>query len=319
MRIMLGGNKLDTFKQQSSEIKNAKPIFESDLKDNVESATGAGARMKATLGEAIDRMAKPLNKGFADFGSYLLDDLNLSGEQLLAGGVATGVGGYYAGRGVKAGAGALINKFMGGPETLKNIAVGKVLEEATGVTSVFVTNWPSEGITPAIPDLNSKSTKVIPAAPLGIVSLAAIAAVTSGSSENTDEGRLRAAQNSKLDDDGQKAYKTSFYKNRIELAKSNPDASSDWLSSQAQQLARDQTGLTAAGTSAAGAVSWAQNAANRLTQAGIGPLQQGADNMAEQRLRSLVDKPLVLELRLNSEMVQAEVERRTDIQVRRGN
>jgi hypothetical protein len=319
MRIMLGGNKLDTFKQQSSEIQNAKPIFESDLKDNVESTTGAGARMKATLGEAIDRMAKPLNKGFADFGSYLLDDLNLSGEQLLAGGVATGVGGYYAGRGVKAGAGALMNKFMGGPETLKNIAVGKVLEEATGVTSVFVTNWPSEGITPPMPDLNSKSTKVVPTVPLGIVSLAAIAAVTSGSSENTDEGRLRAAQNSKLDDDGQKAYKTSFYKNRIELAKSNPDASSDWLSSQAQQLARDQTGLTAAGTSAAGAVSWAQSAANRLTQAGVGPLQQGADNMAEQRLRSLVDKPLVLELRLNSEMVQAEVERRTDIQVRRGN
>ena len=130
---------------------------------------------------------------------------------------------------------------------------------------------------------------------------------------------MQAAQNSKLDSAGEKTYKTSFYKNRIELAKSNPDASSDWLSSQAQQLARGETGLTAAGTSAAGAVSWAQNAASRLTQAGVGPLQQGADNMAEQRLRSLVDKPLVVELRLNSEMVQAEVERRTDIQVRRGN
>lgn len=319
MRIMLGGNKLETFKQQSGEIQNAKPIFESDLKDNVESATGAGARMKATLGEAIDRMAKPLNKGFADFGSYLLDDLNLSGEQLLAGSAVAGVGGYYAGRGVKSGAGALINKFMGGPETLKNIAVGKVLEESTGVTSVFVTNWPSSGITPSMPDLNSKSTKAIPAASLGIVSLAAIAAVTSGSTENTDEGRLQAAQNSKLDDPGQKAYKTSFYKNRIELAKTNPDATGDWLSSQAQQLTREQTGLTAAGTSAAGAVSWAQNAASRLTQAGIGPLQQGADNMAEQRLRSLIDKPLVVELRVNSEMVQAEVERRTDIQLRRGN
>ena len=96
--------------------------------------------MKATLAEAIDRMATPLNKGFADMGAYLLDDLNLSGEQMLAGGAALGVGGYYAGRGAKAGAGALLNKFMGGPETLKNIAVGKVLEEATGVTSVFVTN-----------------------------------------------------------------------------------------------------------------------------------------------------------------------------------
>ena len=319
MRIMLGGNKLDTFKQQSSEIQDAKPIFESDLKDNVESATGAGARMKATMGEAIDRMAKPLNKGFADFGSYLLDDLNLSGEQLLAGGVAAGVGGYYAGRGAKAGAGALMNKFMGGPETLKNIAVGKVLEEATGVTSVFVTNWPADGISPSTPDLDSKSKKEVPTGLLGIVSLAAIAAGTSGSTENTDEGRLRAVQNSKLDDAGQKAYKTSFYKNRIELAKSNPDATSDWLSSQAQQLAREQTGLTAAGTSASGAVSWAQNAASRLTQAAVGPLQQGADNMAEQRLRSLIDKPLVVEVRVNSEMIQADVERRTELQVRRGN
>lgn len=319
MRIMLGGNKLDTFKQQSKDIQGAKPVFESDLKDNVESATGAGARMKATLGAAIDRMAKPLNKGFADFGSYLLDDLHLSGEQLLAGGVATGVGGYFAGRGVKAGAGALINKFMGGPETLKNIAVGKVLEEAAGVTSVFVTNWPASGLTPPIPDVSNGTSKVVPAVPWGVVSLAAVAGLTSGSSQNTDEGRLRAAENSKLDTPGQKAYKTSFYKNRIELAKNNPDATSDWLSTQAQHLALEQTGITPAGNSAAGAVNWAQNAANRLTQAGIGPLQQGGSNQAEQRLRSLIDKPLVLELRLNSEMVQAEVERRTDIQVRRGN
>ncbi|MFJ3469049.1 phage tail tape measure protein [Pseudomonas sp. NPDC090201] len=319
MRIMLGGNKLDTFKEQSKDIQGAKPIFESDLKDNVESATGAGARVKATLGEAIDRMSKPLNKGFAEFGSYLLDDLHLSGEQMLAGGALAGVGGYYAGRGAKAGAGALINKFMGGPETLKNIAVGKVLEEATGVTSVFVTNWPAEGITPSVPDISKGTKKSIPPETVGVISLAAVAAFTSGSSENTDEGRLHAAENSKLGTPGQKTYNTSFYKNRIELAKSNPDASGDWLSSQAQRLALEQTGLTPAGNSAAGAVNWAQNTANRLTQAGIGPLQQGADNMAEQRLRSLIVKPLVLELRLNSEMVQAEVERRTDIQVRRGN
>lgn len=319
MRIMLTGDKNETFSRQAKEIQGAKPIFDSDLKDNVESATGTATRMKATLGEAMDRMAKPLNKGFADLGSYLLDDLNLSGEQLLAGGVAAGVGGYYAGRGAKAGAGALMNKFMGGPETLKNIAVGKVLEEATGVTPVFVTNWPSEGSTPSLPDLDKKPKKEVPTGFLGIASLAAIAAGISGSTENTDEGRLQSAQNSKLDSPDQKTYKTSFYKNRIELAKSNPDATSDWLSSQAQQLAREQTGLTAAGTSAAGAVSWAQNAANRLTQASVGPLQQGADNMAEQRLRSLIDKPLVVEVRVNSEMIQADVERRTELQVRRGN
>ncbi|MDU9022173.1 phage tail tape measure protein [Pseudomonas corrugata] len=328
MRIMLGGNKLDTFKQQSGEIQNAKPIFESDLKDNVESATGAGARMKATLGEAIDRMAKPLNKGFADFGSYLLDDLNLSGEQLLAGSAVAGIGGYYAGRGVKSGAGALINKFMGGPETLKNIAVGKVLEEAAGVTSVFVTNWPGGGMSlgaSGMPDLpNTSSSKGKPGgfiAPwLAPVMLGLSAAQISGSTgQNTDEDRLAMVPRNKLINDGQRAYQTAFYSNRIALAEQNPDQSQEWLTSQAQRLAHQQSGLTASGASAAGAVSWAQNAASRLTQAGIGPLQQGADNMAEQRLRSLIDKPLVLELRLNSEMVQAEVERRTDIQVRRGN
>lgn len=328
MRIMLGGDKNETFKKQAKEIQDAKPIFESDLKDNVESATGAGARMKATMGEAIDRMARPLNKGFADFGSYLLDDLNLSGEQLLAGGVAAGVGGYYAGRGAKAGAGALMNTFMGGPETLKNIAVGKVLEEATGVTSVFVTNWPNGGINsgaPGMPDLpGTSSTKSKPGgfiAPwLAPLALGLSAAQMSGSTgQNTDEERLAMVPKNKLINEEQRTYQTAFYSNRIALAAQNPDQPQDWLSSQAQRLAHEQTGLTAAGTSATGAVSWAQNAASRLTQAAVGPLQQGADNMAEQRLRSLVDKPIVLELRLNSEMVQADVERRTGLQVRRGN
>lgn len=126
VKAFLTGDRLENFAKSTGDINNAKGVIEKDLADNMSSSTAVGSRMKATLGEAIDRMAKPLNKGFADLGSYLLDDLNLSGEQMLAGGAALGVGGYYAGRGAKAGAGALLNKFMGGPETLKNIAVGKV-------------------------------------------------------------------------------------------------------------------------------------------------------------------------------------------------
>ncbi|WP_139807715.1 phage tail tape measure protein, partial [Phytopseudomonas flavescens] len=158
VRYLLSDGVLGTFSSQAKDIAGAKPVFNKDLEDNVTSSTGAAGRMRATLGEAIDRMAKPLNKSFADFGTYLLDDLNLSGEQMLAGGVAAGVGGYYAGRGAKAGAGALLNKFLGGPETIKNIAVGKVLEEATGVQSVFVTNWPAGGIAAGI-DMPGKSDK----------------------------------------------------------------------------------------------------------------------------------------------------------------
>lgn len=317
-RSMLTGERLDDLKSGSKELDKAAPIYNRDLKENTESASGTAGRMKATLAEAIDRMAKPLNKSFADMGSYLLDDLNLSGEQMLLGGAALGVGGYYAGRGAKAGAGALFNKLTGGPETLKNIAVGKVLEEATGVTSVFVTNWPS-GMLGGVPDLPGapSSSKGKPGgfvAPwLAPVALGASATQIGGASATaTDEGRLDAAQRSKLLNDDQRTYQTAFYRNRIDLAGQNPGQSSDWLSSQAQRLAHQQTGLTASGLPVDGANQWAAGVANRAVTAGV------ETPAAEARLRRLLDQPLVIELRTDSNMIQAEVERRADIQMRRG-
>lgn len=318
VKAFLTGDRLENFAKSTGDINNAKGVIEKDLADNMNSSTAVGSRMKATLGEAVDRMAKPLNKSFADMGSYLLDDLNLSGEQMLLGGAALGVGGYYAGRGAKAGAGALFNKLTGGPETLKNIAVGKVLEEATGVTSVFVTNWPS-GMLGGVPDLPGapSSGKGKPGgflAPwLAPVALGASATQIGGASATaTDEGRLDAAQRSKLLNDDQRTYQTAFYRNRIDLAGQNPGQSSDWLSSQAQRLAHQQTGLTASGLPVDGANQWAAGVANRAVTAGV------ETPAAEARLRRLLDQPLVIELRTDSHMIQAEVERRADIQMRRG-
>ncbi len=314
VKAFLTGDRLENFAKSTGDINNAKGVIEKDLADNMSSSTAVGSRMKATLGEAIDRMAKPLNKGFADMGSYLLDDLNLSGEEMLMGGAALGVGGYYAGRGAKAGTGALLNKFIGGPETLKNIAVGKVLEEAAGVTSVFVTNWPSGvSLGGGMPDLpKGKPGGVIPpwVAP---ATLAATATQIGGASAtSTDEGRLDSVLRSKLLNEDERTYQSAFYRNRISLAGQNPDQSSDWLSSQAQRLAHQQTGLTAAGLPVDGANQWAAGIANRAVSA-------GADTPAAMaRLQRLLDQPLVIELRMDSNMVQAEVERRTDIQMRRG-
>ncbi|WP_338741510.1 MULTISPECIES: phage tail tape measure protein [unclassified Pseudomonas] len=381
-RSMLTGDRLDDLKSGAKTLGNAEPIYSKDLKENTESTSGTAARMKATLAEAIDRMATPLNKGFADMGAYLLDDLNLSGEQMLAGGAALGVGGYYAGRGAKAGAGALLNKFMGGPETLKNIAVGKVLEEATGVTSVFVTNWPAGAVLGGGgPDLPNGSgpdkTKGKPGgfiAPwLAPLALGASATQLGGDSASTDAGRLRDAQRSKLLNDDQRSYQTSFYRNRMALADRNPGQSSDWLSTEAQRLAHHETGLTAAGLPTDGANTWAQGLASRALAAGANtftaqqrlrdmmsqtgtsqpstwladqaqrlanPLSGGsmagfpgiagngsapgaiganpAAQAAEERLRSLLTQPLIIEVRTDSRMIQAEVERRTGIQMRRG-
>lgn len=384
VKAFLTGDRLENFAKSTGDINNAKGVIEKDLADNMSSSTAVGSRMKATLSEAIDRMAKPLNKGFADLGSYLLDDLNLSGEQMLAGGAALGVGGYYAGRGAKAGAGALLNKFMGGPETLKNIAVGKVLEEATGVTSVFVTNWPASaplgiGSGPDLP--NAPSSGKGNGKPGGFITpwlaplaLAATATQLGGASATaTDEGRFGAAQRSKLLNDDQRTYQTSFYRNRLALADKNPEQPSDWLSTEAQRLAHHETGLTAAGLPIDGANTWAQGIANRalaagantftaqqrlrdmMSQTGTGqpstwladqaqrlanPLSGGsmvgfpgnagngaapgaiganpAAQAAEERLRSLLAQPLVIEVRTDSNMIQAEVERRTNLQMRRG-
>ncbi|NMY85894.1 phage tail tape measure protein [Pseudomonas proteolytica] len=320
MRIMLSGDRLNTMGEQTKTIGGSDAVIGRDLKENTESASGTAARMKATLGQAIDRMATPLNKGFADMGSYLLDDLNLSGEQMLAGGAALGIGGYYAGRGAKSGAGALLNKFMGGPETLKNIAVGKVLEEATGVTSVFVTNWPAGvPLGGGLPDLPNGTTagKGKPGgfvAPwLGPIAIGATATQISGASTTgTDAGRLDAAMRSKLLNDGERTYQTAFYRNRLDLAGQNPNQSSDWLSSQAQRLSHQQTGMTAAGLPVDGANQWAAGIANRAVTAGA------ETPAAAARLQRLLDQPLVIELRMDSNMIQAEVERRTDIQMRRG-
>lgn len=320
VNAFMTGNRLDQFASSTGKIEDAKGIIEKNLADNLSSSTAVGTRMKATLGEAIDRMAQPLNKSFADMGSYLLDDLNLSGEQMMFGGAALGVGGYYAGRGAKAGAGALLNKFMGGPETLKNIAVGKVLEEATGVTSVFVTNWPGGmNLGGGMPDLPGTSSSgkskpggfMVPWLAPAAVALSATQ-ISGSSGQNTDADRLAMVPRNKLLDDNQRTYQSAFYRNRIALAEQNPEQPQDWLSSQAQRLAHQDTGMTASGKPVAGANAWAAGVANRAVSAGA------ETQAAMARLRELLDKPLVIEVRTDSRMIQAEVERRTDLQMRRG-
>lgn len=330
-RMMLGGNMLETFAAQTSQVKNAGPVFQKDLAGNLNSSTAVGSRMKATLGEAIDRMAQPLNKGFADMGSYLLDDLNLSGEQLLAGGVAAGVGGYYAGRGAKAGAGALLNKVIGGPDTLKNIAVGKVLEEATGVNSVFVTNWPA-GFGGSMPGVDMPGRKqpggktgggwspLLAWAGLGLTAMQ----LGGSTGQSSDAERLAMVPRNKLLNDGQQAYQAAFYRNRMELDNQTPTGQpyaerQTWLNDSARRLAQEETGLTSYGSPVAGAQGWAAGVANRLTSAALVPPGQGAaPGAAESRLAALLSKPLVVEVRTDSHMFTAEVERRTDIQMRRG-
>ena len=95
---------------------------------------------------------------------------------------------------------------------------------------------------------------------------------------------------------------------RETMAQSGPGQASDWLAMQAQRLGGSQSGIGAAGASFPGASVPGPGAA------GASPAAQET----EARLRALLAKPLVIEVRTDSRMIQAEVERRTDIQMRRG-
>lgn len=134
--------------------------------------------------------------------------------------------------------------------------------------------------------------------------------VLGGSTENTDEARLRHAQGSSLLTAGQKSYYSSFYRSRMSLAGANPAQSDGWLSQQAQRLAQQETGLTASGMSAAGGSAWASGVANRAVESGLSGVAQ--------KLTALLSQPLIIEVRADSDYIHAQVERRAGIQVRRG-
>lgn len=322
------GAGVTTLGVRAGQIANAGMLFGGDLRANLESASGTKARVDASLGQAIERMARPLNQGLAQVGDYLLD--NLSGEQMLAGAALAGVGAHYAGRG----AGALFNRFVG-PETLQNLAVGRVLQDAAGVTPVFVTNWPASS-----PDLSilgrgagrlgaGTATRslgrvagrlavgaILRAPPLA---LAALTSVLGGDTRQlTDVEQLAELDRDKRLTEPQRRYYRSYHRIRAELNLKNPGSDPAWLTDNANRLARDETGLLNSGGSIAEIQAWAGGLNDRLMQGAMAvPIGSGV-NPAETRLAELLSKPLVIEVRTDSDMIMAHVERHTEMQMRRG-
>lgn len=161
VQFLLSGNNLDTFRNTQTEIGNAKGVVANDLVENRQSTTAVAGRMRNTLREAMDRMSQPINKAMADAGSYLLDDLNLTGGQMVGLAAGTAVAGNYAGRLGKFGLSKLGNLVGGGMDTVKNIAVGKALQDSTGVMPVYVTNWAGapQGGGAALPETAGKAAR----------------------------------------------------------------------------------------------------------------------------------------------------------------
>jgi hypothetical protein len=156
IRTLLSGDSLNKVRDFTQKIGSASGTLQRDLPDAVANAVDQSGRLKASLREAADGFAQPINKTLADLVQWTMDSkknggLDLSGKEMLGGGAAIAIGtlltARYGGKAIGAMASRLLAK---GGSTAVGVAEGKALEAAAGVTPVFVTNWPAGGSLPGI-------------------------------------------------------------------------------------------------------------------------------------------------------------------------
>ncbi|MCM1513290.1 MAG: phage tail tape measure protein [Oxalobacter formigenes] len=150
LRTLFGGKSLEQLKDFAKEIEAAGGTLEKDLPAAIANAVDQTGRLKNALRHAADDFARPVNQVVADAIKFLMgtrdkegnltSGLGLSGGQLAVGGAVAGLGLIVGGKLVGRGLGSLLDRYTG---TAKGVAEGKALQAATGVTPVFVTNFPA--------------------------------------------------------------------------------------------------------------------------------------------------------------------------------
>lgn len=161
LQALLSGDMLSRVARMNNEIGGAAGTITRDMKDALDNSIDQTGRLKANLREAADAFLQPVNRGLAAISRKLVGSkeeggLDLSGKELIgAGAAALGVGylGYRLG-------GPALKKFLGRlGSTGAGIAQGKAVEYATGVTPVFVTNWPGtmDALSPSSKDAKKRA------------------------------------------------------------------------------------------------------------------------------------------------------------------
>lgn len=159
----LSSGAIQQFRNNSRKIEDAGPLFNSNLKDNVESATGTAGRMRATLLHLTDRASQPINATFARVGTAMLDAIQASGDSAFNPDYVNTITGIFTGAGIPGAAtlaenllGGGVEGLFGGANTMRQVITGQVLQDATGVTPVYVVNFPSDA---KLPDVNAEAMK----------------------------------------------------------------------------------------------------------------------------------------------------------------
>jgi len=147
IRSLLADGSMAELATKFKGIQDAGGTVKRDLPDAINNAVDQTGRLKGALREAGDSLAKPINDAVGGAIKFGLDSkanggLELSGTDMIAGGAVGALGiaaaARYGGKAIK----GLAGKFGG---VGVGVATGKALEEAAGVTPVFVVNMPDGG------------------------------------------------------------------------------------------------------------------------------------------------------------------------------
>jgi TP901 family phage tail tape measure protein len=148
MERLLGGSGISRIEEFAKAIEAAGGTLKRDFDEATSNLIDQTGRLKNTLREAADGFAAPIKDVLSKAIKYSLDKkedggLGLSGKQLLGGGLALAGGTALVARY----GGTLAKRLLSrGGSVAGGIAEGKAIEAATGVTPVFITNWPAGGV-----------------------------------------------------------------------------------------------------------------------------------------------------------------------------
>jgi hypothetical protein len=148
MRTFLQGDNLADVEKFTQIIKSASSTLVKDLPDATGNMIDQVGMLKNDLREAADGFVKPMNETLAGWIKWARTSKDeggagMDGKKMIAGGGGALLAGLTVAKLVSIGAKRLLS---GGADLVGGVAVGKALQEAAGVTPVFVTNMPGGGL-----------------------------------------------------------------------------------------------------------------------------------------------------------------------------
>lgn len=185
VKTLFTGDMIQQYESINQKINQSSGTLAKDLPNAINNAVNQTGRLKAAMREAADEFSKPVNETLSKIIKKAMDKkedggLELSGKEMIGGGVAATVATYLAARFGGGLVKGVVSKFTNIGE---GVATGKALEAATGVPSVFVVNMPNGGLGLPSADLpNPKDPKNLKTAknlaPLALYSLPVAATAT---------------------------------------------------------------------------------------------------------------------------------------------